>query len=101
MAEGISYTIANIFQCSPISFFWMGWDGQHPGTCINLRNLGLVSVVLGIVCDVWMILFPIPFISRLKIPFRQKIKVSVLFALGITYENVQSNGRRSHRLTGA
>ena len=86
-----------------MSFFWLGWLGwlgQSPGTCINLRNLGLVSVVFGIVYDVWMILLPVPFISRLKIPFKQKIKVSVLFALGITHGKFSSSGRWLHRLTG-
>lgn len=88
VAEGISYTVPTIVQCSPIAFFWLGWDGEHNGNCIDLSNLGLVSVILGIVCDVWMILLPIPTVFRLKMPLVQKLKISVLFALGIVVTSI-------------
>jgi hypothetical protein len=87
LAEGILYTVPSIFKCQPVNFFWLGWDSQHNGRCINLRVLALVSVILGIACDVWMILLPVPFISKLNLPTKKKIQVSLLFAVGIMLES--------------
>ncbi|KAI1810348.1 hypothetical protein GGS20DRAFT_567944 [Poronia punctata] len=83
VCEGIAFIVPTIFQCSPISLFWEGWDLQHPGHCVDLQLLLWVSVGLGIACDVWMIVFPIAFISKLKLDMGARLRVSVMFALGI------------------
>ncbi|KAJ2995833.1 hypothetical protein NUW58_g1160 [Xylaria curta] len=83
MSEGIAFTIPTIFQCSPISLFWEGWDMEQSGHCVNLQSLLWVSISLGIACDIWMIIFPITFISRLNLDLKAKLRVSVMFALGI------------------
>lgn len=28
---GIAFCFLAAFQCTPVSFFWNGWDGEHPG----------------------------------------------------------------------
>ncbi|KAI0486473.1 hypothetical protein F4859DRAFT_511461 [Xylaria cf. heliscus] len=83
VSEGIAFTLPTIFQCSPISLFWEGWDMEHTGHCVNLQSLLWVSIGLGITCDLWMIIFPIAFISRLNLDLKAKLRVSVMFALGI------------------
>ncbi|KAI0539813.1 hypothetical protein GGR58DRAFT_213893 [Xylaria digitata] len=83
VSEGIAFTLPTIFQCTPISLFWEGWDMEQSGRCVNLQSLLWVSIGLGIACDVWMIAFPIAFISRLNLDLKAKLRVSVMFALGI------------------
>jgi len=41
IALNLAYTIAfacvTVAQCSPISFAWTKWDGEHEGTCLNVN----------------------------------------------------------------
>ncbi|EJT68200.1 hypothetical protein GGTG_14221 [Gaeumannomyces tritici R3-111a-1] len=36
-----------LFQCKPLEYFWMGWDGIHQGACINRKAVPLVHALLG------------------------------------------------------
>ena len=29
---GIVFILLGVFECSPISYFWIGWDGEHNGS---------------------------------------------------------------------
>ncbi|KAF4469225.1 integral membrane PTH11 [Fusarium albosuccineum] len=43
---GVAFIFLAIFQCSPISFFWTGWDGEHEGTCANVNAIGWANASL-------------------------------------------------------
>lgn len=42
---GIVFIFLSIFQCSPISYSWTGWDGEHEGSWY-VAWLGLDSYIL-------------------------------------------------------
>ncbi|KAI0024604.1 hypothetical protein F4780DRAFT_724333 [Xylariomycetidae sp. FL0641] len=83
LAQGIAFFFASLLQCTPVSYFWLHWDGEHQGHCIDARSMVWASAIVGIVQDVWFILLPIPFIIRLQLPLKKKLLVASMFAVGI------------------
>jgi hypothetical protein len=82
MLYGIAYILAGIFVCSPIEYFWLGWDGAHQGHCINWNALGYSNAALGILMDVWMLAIPLAPLRKLSLNFRTKVSVGIMFSLG-------------------
>lgn len=37
LAYVIAFTVVTVIQCSPISYAWTKWDGEHEGTCMNVN----------------------------------------------------------------
>lgn len=80
---GIAFVITAIFQCTPISHYWEKWDGEHTnGTCINVNALGWANAIISILMDVWMLAIPLWQVSRLKMAWRKKISVALMFCVG-------------------
>jgi vacuolar-type H+-ATPase subunit I/STV1 len=80
---GIAFVITAIFQCTPISHYWEKWDGEHSnGTCINVNALGWANAIISILMDVWMLAIPLWQVSRLKMAWRKKISVALMFCVG-------------------
>ncbi|KAI1344489.1 hypothetical protein F5Y15DRAFT_113185 [Xylariaceae sp. FL0016] len=81
-AEGIAFLPPILFQCAPIQYFWLQWDGVHRGQCIDVRALVWASAIVGIILDFWLILLPLLFVVHLQLPRKTKIFVCSMFAMG-------------------
>lgn len=68
-----------IFLCKPINNYW---NLDVSGTCFNAEIHFKSTSILGIVLDWAIWLMPMPVVSRLKLPRRQKGGVLVVFGLG-------------------
>lgn len=80
---GTASTIAAIFQCSPISLYWMSWDkADRPGKCLNINGLAWSNAIISIVLDIWMLALPLHEIFRLQLSWRKKVSVCVMFCVG-------------------
>ncbi|KAI1078725.1 hypothetical protein F5B20DRAFT_547059 [Whalleya microplaca] len=79
----IAFDFAIIFGCTPISYFWTSWDGQHEGHCISTNGIFWAGAFVVIAIDIWVMLIPLPFIVRLNLPLRKKILSALMFAFGI------------------
>ncbi|KAF1975174.1 hypothetical protein BU23DRAFT_459301 [Bimuria novae-zelandiae CBS 107.79] len=79
---GVAFIIAAIFQCTPISHYWTKWDGEHNGTCINVNALGWANAIISIVMDFWMLAIPLWQVSQLKMAWKKKISVTLMFCVG-------------------
>jgi hypothetical protein len=81
----IGYTIpsllATIFQCRPVKAAW-DFRFVEPNNCIHVGNLYVSHAVLNAITDVIFLLLPIPSVWALSITMREKITISLLFALG-------------------
>ncbi len=75
----VSWTVIWLL-CQPLSKFW---DSTVPGKCINTYRYYLTGTALNILIDVAILVLPMPVIWSLKMPRRQQIWVSGIFALGI------------------
>ncbi|KAF2727388.1 hypothetical protein EJ04DRAFT_582063 [Polyplosphaeria fusca] len=74
------WAIANsIVPCYPIERYW---DKSVAGWCFPNAVLWFVNASLNIFTDLLVVVLPIPGIIRLQLPRKQKIGVSLVFALG-------------------
>ncbi|KAF2023028.1 hypothetical protein EK21DRAFT_105511 [Setomelanomma holmii] len=81
-AYGIAFTIACIFNCTPVSFIWTSWDGEHSGKCINFHVFAWAHAAINIMLDIVVIGVPIPEILRLSLSTKKKVYMVMMFSLG-------------------
>jgi hypothetical protein len=80
-AWAVSAFMSNLFQCTPVSYFW---NKAQPGHCIPnaLITIGMTNGVLSFVGDLVILCMPLPMIWKLQIDKRKKIALSAMFLLG-------------------
>lgn len=80
---GIIFIITAIFQCQPISHYWDRWDGEHKnGKCVNVNALGFANAAISIALDIWMLALPLWQVSKLKLAWKKKVSVALMFFVG-------------------
>ncbi|KAF9881631.1 CFEM domain-containing protein [Colletotrichum karsti] len=79
----IAFTIANLNQCKPFWYAWEGWDGRHPGYCVNLIAMLVSHAAINIAMDVWMLALPVTQVLWLNLRKRQKLEILSMFGLGV------------------
>lgn len=77
---GVVLTFFNIFQCNPVS---AAYDMDSKGKCISIVTLFLCSAPVNIITDLAILILPIPILTGMTLPQRQKIALVFTFALGI------------------
>lgn len=76
----IGIFFALIFACDKIA---MNWDvSVTGGTCINRPGLYIATAVANIASDIVLFILPIPMVRDLQIPLKQKVGLSLIFAIG-------------------
>ncbi|KAH7015789.1 hypothetical protein EDB80DRAFT_638131 [Ilyonectria destructans] len=79
---GILFIFLAIFQCSPISYSWTGWDGEHEGSCLNMNAIAWANAVISIALDVWMLVIPLQRLWSLNMHWKKKSGVTAMFIVG-------------------
>ncbi|KAL5346578.1 hypothetical protein ACLOAV_008285 [Pseudogymnoascus australis] len=77
---GIAFTLLFAFRCHPVS---AAYSPLRSGKCISIVTLFLCSAPINIITDVAILVLPIPVLTRLRLPQRQKTILVFTFALGI------------------
>ncbi|EPE35356.1 MFS general substrate transporter [Glarea lozoyensis ATCC 20868] len=79
---GVVLTFMNAFQCSPIR---AAYDPFVSGNtkCISIVTLYLCSAPVNIITDLAILVLPIPVLTGMRLPQRQKTVLVFTFALGI------------------
>jgi fucose permease len=79
---GLALTILNIIQCRPIS---AAWQSPVPTTahCTNIVTLYLSSAPLNIITDLAILFLPMPILTSMRLPKKQKIILVITFGFGI------------------
>ena len=78
----IAFAFALIFHCTPVSYFWNGWDGTQVGFCTNFNALGWAHAILNIALDLWSLALPIPALWGLNMSTKRKFQLIIMFMLG-------------------
>ena len=79
--DGVVLTFLNAFQCSPVS---AAYDPvQEQATCVSIVTLYLCSAPVNIITDLAILILPIPVLTGMRLPQRQKTILILTFALGI------------------
>ncbi|KAI0877638.1 hypothetical protein GGS24DRAFT_510521 [Hypoxylon argillaceum] len=72
-----------VFQCSPVDYLWLQWDGTHKGHCQNFRVFVWTATSIGIALDLWTVLLACILVSGLQLPPKKKILVYSMFTVGL------------------
>jgi fucose permease len=80
---GVVLTFLNAFQCSPVSAAYDPGQNNSNSTCISIVTLYLCSAPVNIITDLAILVLPIPVLTGMRLPQRQKTVLVVTFALGI------------------
>lgn len=80
-AAGFALTMLNVFQCHPISaaFFSTVRPYAH---CIDILTLYLSSSPVNIVTDLAILFLPMPILTRMRLPYKQKWILVITFSFG-------------------
>ncbi|KAH7007709.1 hypothetical protein EDB80DRAFT_718997 [Ilyonectria destructans] len=79
---GILFTFLAIFQCTPVSFFWNRWDGEHSGKCLNINAIAWANASVSIALDLWMLAIPLWYVRSLNMHWKKKLGVTIMFIVG-------------------
>ena len=79
----IIFTFCVIFQCTPVSHFWTGWDGLHEGYCLSQWTMFLAGGIIATALDIYFVVLPIPLVIRLQLSRPKKLLTAGMLSLGI------------------
>lgn len=82
IAIGVGFTIADAFQCRPVSYFWNQWDGEHDGWCLSIGSITWAHSILNILLDLATLGMACWVVKGLNMNVQKKISVVGMFALG-------------------
>jgi hypothetical protein len=80
---GVGLSFLNLFQCTPVSHFWLQWDGEHHGYCIGPSKISLLGGIIDLFWALVVLIVPVLYVLRLKLPFHKKIAATIMFTWGI------------------
>ncbi|KAL4803358.1 hypothetical protein BDV18DRAFT_144636 [Aspergillus unguis] len=83
IAWGAVYVFAEIFWCSPVSYFWTQWDREHVGKCFDHDALLLSHAGINMFLDITVVLLPMPVLARLQMSLEKRVGMCVMFATGL------------------
>lgn len=78
-AHVIAFTLAVIFQCAPISFYW---NKEIKGQCVNSNHLAFAGAGFSIFEDFFVMLLPIWVLKDLQMSLKKRIELFFMFAIG-------------------
>ncbi|KAI8623550.1 hypothetical protein F5Y19DRAFT_481583 [Xylariaceae sp. FL1651] len=80
----VVFVFLSIFQCSPINYNWMGWEGHITNySCINIHNPSYAAASFSIAQEIMILALPLPLIIKLNTTKRKRAGIVVLFSLGV------------------
>ncbi|EED23683.1 MFS monosaccharide transporter, putative [Talaromyces stipitatus ATCC 10500] len=80
-AAGVALTMVNIFQCRPVSAaIWFPSGGN--AKCFSIVTIYLSSAPVNIITDIAIFFLPIPILTQLRLPQKQKIILIITFSFG-------------------
>lgn len=79
---GLALTILNIFQCRPVAAAWASPvpDSAH---CTDIVTIYLSSAPLNIITDLAILFLPMPILTSIRLPKKQKVVLVITFGFGI------------------
>jgi hypothetical protein len=81
----VSFIFPLIFQCSPVSYAWTRWDGEHEGTCINIAAGVFAHAAMNMALDLIVLILPLPLLYKLQLTYSVmgKIRIFIMFSFGL------------------
>jgi cytochrome b subunit of formate dehydrogenase len=77
--SGLWMVFGSFFMCIPVRG---AWDTSIPHSCISRAVIWGLNAALQIFTDMVIVILPMPLLTKLQLPRRQKIALIIVFALG-------------------
>lgn len=81
-AGGLALTFVTAFQCSPVNALFQMVIPAN-AHCTDILTIYLASVPLNLITDLALLLLPMPILTAMRLPRKQKIILVVTFSAGI------------------
>ncbi|GKZ48409.1 hypothetical protein AbraIFM66951_000470 [Aspergillus brasiliensis] len=84
-AIGLMFWLVLLFDCRPVSYFWLRLEPTHTGTCQPIRTLLAIAYLysaITILCDLTLGILPVFLIWRLQMNGRTKVALGIILSLG-------------------
>ncbi|EXJ58562.1 hypothetical protein A1O7_05989 [Cladophialophora yegresii CBS 114405] len=78
---GLALTFFNIFQCSPVAAGYL-YPTPEKASCTDIVTLYLSSAPVNIITDMAILFLPIPILTGMRLPRKQKIILVATFSFG-------------------
>ncbi len=78
---GLALTLYNILQCMPVRAAWI-YPTPTGATCTNIISLYLSSAPVNIITDIAILFLPMPILTGMRLPKKQKIILVATFSFG-------------------
>jgi hypothetical protein len=69
-----------IFICNPVQ---KDWDPRRLGHCLPNHISGSITAIFNVMSDLYILILPVPLVWSLHIKLRPKLRLMVLFGLGV------------------
>ena len=79
---GLALTFVNLFPCRPMSAVFQDPLPAH-STCTDIVTLYLSSAPVNIITDLAILVLPMPILTSLRLPRKQKIILVITFSFGV------------------
>jgi hypothetical protein len=79
----IIFDFVTIFQCQPVSYYWLGWTLETKGHCLSINMLVWANAASSIVLDLWMLVLPLSQLRVLQLHWKKKVGVALMFSVGV------------------
>ncbi|KAI0020967.1 hypothetical protein F4780DRAFT_770413 [Xylariomycetidae sp. FL0641] len=79
---GLAFVLTAIFQCQPISYNWTNWKGEGGGTCADVSVIAWANAGVSIALDLWMLALPLSQLPQLRLHWKKKVGVGLMFCVG-------------------
>ncbi|KAJ6108026.1 Major facilitator superfamily domain general substrate transporter [Penicillium sp. IBT 18751x] len=80
-AAGFALTMINVFQCHPVSAAFYS-TVPASAKCIDIVTLYLSSSPVNIITDLAILFLPIPLLTQMRLPYKQKWILVITFSFG-------------------
>lgn len=81
-AGGFAITMLNVFQCTPIGALFK-YPVPASAKCTDIVTIYLSSAPLNIITDLAILFLPMPILTGMRLPRKQKIILIITFSFGI------------------
>ncbi|KAJ5081510.1 Major facilitator superfamily domain general substrate transporter [Penicillium alfredii] len=80
-AAGLALTLVNVFQCRPVGAAFRSSIPSY-ARCTDILTLYLSSAPVNIITDLAILFLPMPLLTKMRLPVRQKAILVITFGFG-------------------
>jgi hypothetical protein len=80
---GLWMVLSGFLFCIPVHDFWNVNYKDHTGHCLPEGPVWYANAAMQILTDVVILILPMPLLSKLHLPRRQKIGIMLVFGVGV------------------